>query len=248
MLALMARSNLVRGKMTTFRYHPEIIHNYSQIHAAFVIGQNVAIKPSPLPLQELYLAEQNDAILRVQNIPINEIPSLAAWRKAFRRFGVNPTKYRSAPEALLRRLLKKGSLPLINSVVDICNLVSIRYALPVASLDTSAVTGAITVRYSQGNERFTDLGADQAVSPQVGEVIFADEVELVVARRWCWRQSQESATTAETNRFLLTIEALHPAAEGDVRFALQDVLKLLTEYVPGNYRSGILDAGRPIFG
>ena len=39
---------------------------------------------------------------------------------------------RSAAEALLRRLTKQGSIPSINTLVDIGNLVSIRYALPVA--------------------------------------------------------------------------------------------------------------------
>jgi DNA/RNA-binding domain of Phe-tRNA-synthetase-like protein len=233
--------------MTIFQYNSEIIQNFSKIHAALVIGRGIKVKPSPPPLQEIYLAEQKKAVIRYQNIPISEIPSLEAWRKAFRRFGVNPTKYRSAPEALLRRLLKKGSLPFINSVVDICNLVSIRYAIPVASLDNRRVSGAITVRFSKGNEWFTPLGTDQAVNPEVGEVIFTDDIGLVVARRWCWRQSRESATTMDSHQFLITIEGLHSSAARDVQSALQDVLKLLAEFVPGKYHSGALDAERTFF-
>ena len=55
---------------------------------------------------------------------------------------------RPSPEealALLRRLTKKGDIPSINAVVDICNLVSIRYALPVAAFDLAAITGGVTV-------------------------------------------------------------------------------------------------------
>jgi DNA/RNA-binding domain of Phe-tRNA-synthetase-like protein len=46
----------------------------------------------------------------------------------FTRFGAKPTQYRCAAEALLRRLAKHGDISPINTLVDIGNLVSIRYA------------------------------------------------------------------------------------------------------------------------
>src|SRR4029079_2993492 len=122
-----------------------------------------------------------------------ETPSLVAWRAAFRRFGVNPTQYRSAAEALLRRLDKKGDIPSINTLVDIGNLVSIRYALPVAMVDTRALAGPITVHAATGAESFLELDDQSSVHPAPGEVIFSDAAGVVVARRWCWRQSAESA-------------------------------------------------------
>ena len=58
----------------------------------------------------------------------------------FRQFGVDPTKYRCAAEALLRRLTKKGDIPSINTLVDLCNLISIRFALPVAAFDARSLS------------------------------------------------------------------------------------------------------------
>ena len=52
----------------------------------------------------------------------------ASKHEAIRGFGVDPTQYRSAAEALLRRLSKSGEIPSINALVDLGNLVSIRYA------------------------------------------------------------------------------------------------------------------------
>ncbi len=106
--------------------------------------------------------------------PLSEIPSLAAWRAAFRLFGVDPTKYRSAAEALLRRLTKKGDIPSISALVDLCNLVSIRYALPVAAFDARALSGALTVRFAAGDEAFTAHDSPEPEHPEPGEVIFAD--------------------------------------------------------------------------
>ena len=97
---------------------------------------------------ELYQAEQRRVIERTGDKPLSEIPSLAGWRAAFRLFGVDPTKYRNAAEALLRRLTKKGDIPSISALVDLCNLVSIRYGLPVAAFDACLLNGPITVRFA----------------------------------------------------------------------------------------------------
>ena len=154
--------------------------------------------PTAADLMAAFVAEQEQTRQRIQT-PLSEAPSLSAWRQAFRRFGVNPTKYRSAAEALLRRLEKKGDIPSINTLVDIGNLVSIRYALPVAIFDTRHITGAITVYPATGTERFVELDSTEIIHPDPGEVVFADDTGLVVARRWCWRQSAESAARGGHN-------------------------------------------------
>ena len=79
-------------------------------------------RPTPPELLALYQSEQKKVLAEIGDTPLSELKSLAAWRSAFRGFGVNPTKYRSAAEALLRRLTKKGDIPSINTLVDICNM------------------------------------------------------------------------------------------------------------------------------
>jgi DNA/RNA-binding domain of Phe-tRNA-synthetase-like protein len=168
---------------------------------------------------------------------LSEIEALAGWRAAFRLFGVDPTQYRNAAEALLRRLTKKGDIPSINAVVDSCNLVSIRYALPAAGFDRRALRGPVTVRFAKGDELFTPLRQASAEQPEPGEVIFTDEAGLVVARRWCWRQSEESAAGEHTQEALFTVEAQHAGGKVVVERALNDLRELLAEYVGGEYES-----------
>ncbi|HEU4832604.1 MAG TPA: phenylalanine--tRNA ligase beta subunit-related protein [Actinomycetota bacterium] len=45
---------------------------------------------------------------------------------------------------------KQGDIPSISTLVDIGNLVSIRYAVPVAVFDRAGVAGSITVRFATG--------------------------------------------------------------------------------------------------
>ncbi|MFQ5517740.1 MAG: B3/4 domain-containing protein, partial [Acidimicrobiia bacterium] len=132
----------------------------------------------------------------------------------------------------LRRLTKRGDIPSINLLVDLANLVSIRHRLPVAVFDQQAVTGSTTVRFATGSEWFTDLGADIPTHPEDGEVVFVDDAALVSARRWCWRQSAQSAAGLTTVEVLITVEGLHPGAGTDVTAACEDLRLLLAEHQP----------------
>lgn len=228
--------------MTAFRYHPEILARYPNIVGGVILAEGMKNGPTPEPLLVAYQEEQRATLRRIGETPLSQIPSLAAWRGAFRGFGLDPTQYRSAAEALLRRLTKKGDIPSINTLVDLGNLVSIRYALPVAIFDTRALQGAITVRFASGSERFTPLGETAAEHPEPGEVIFADERDLVIARRWCWRQSEESAAQPETTNALITVEAHHAQGRADIQAALADLLALLEQYAGGTFTSAVLDS------
>ena len=231
--------------MLAFQYHQDVLERFPNICGGIILAQEITNRPTPADLAEAYLQEQRATLDRIGETPLSEIPTLHAWREAYRRFGVDPTKYRSAPEALLRRLTKKGNIPIKNCLVDLANLVSIRYALPVAAFDTRSLKGGITVHFADGSERFTPLFESQVEHPEPGEVIFSDETGLVAARRWCWRQADQSAAQPETRDAILTIEAMHAGGRGEVERALEDVLQLLGKYVGGNYTWDILGPGRP---
>jgi DNA/RNA-binding domain of Phe-tRNA-synthetase-like protein len=230
--------------MHIFQYHPDILKRFPQVVGAAVLARDVTNGPTPASLLALYQEEQR-TLQRIGATPLSQLESLAAWRRAFRAFGVDPTQYRSASEALLRRLIKKGSIPSINLLVDIGNLVSIRYALPVAVFERRAVQGTVTVHVADGSERYSELGESAEDHPKPGEVVFSDETRLVIARRWCWRQSEPSAASAQTRSCLITVEAHHITGRRDIEAALYDLLTLLKAYAGGTLTSAILDAEHP---
>ncbi|GCE27694.1 hypothetical protein KDA_31780 [Dictyobacter alpinus] len=231
--------------MHIFQYHPAILARYPQVVGGAILAQDVTNGPTPIHLQTLYQAEQQQVLERIGSTPLSQIESLAAWRRAFRAFGVDPTQYRSAAEALLRRLTKKGNIPSINLLVDLGNLVSIRYGLPVAVIERRVLHGAITVHFADGSERYSELGASDEDHPEPDEVIFSDESDQVIARRWCWRQSESSAAVEQTRECLVTVEAHHATAHHDIEAALHDLRNLLKEYAGGTSTSAILDADHP---
>jgi len=232
--------------MIKFLYRADLIEQHPDVCGGVLWATGLQNGPAREDLTALYAAEQA-AVSATLPESLSELPTLSAWRQAFRRFGANPTKHRTAAEALLRRLQKKGDIPSINTLVDIGNLVSIRYALPVAFFDVRQVSGPITVCLAQGTERFTELDSGEVEHPEPGEVIFVDDTGLVAARRWCWRQSNESAAQLDTTTALVTVEAQHPGGRALIEQALADLTALLTEYAGGQITAGVVDAQQPEF-
>jgi DNA/RNA-binding domain of Phe-tRNA-synthetase-like protein len=233
---------------TTFGYDAAILERYPTVVGGVLGVAGVVNPPTSNGLAAAFTAEQAAVVARIGQTPLSELPSLAAWRRAFRGFGVDPTQYRSAAEALLRRLTKQGDLPSIGTLVDLANLVSIRYALPVAVFDLGAVDRPITVRFARGDEPWTDLGSSTTEHPEPGEVIFADGADAVVARRWCWRQSAASAATATTTDIVVTVEGHHDTAREDVGRALDDLESLLRTHAGAiEIRRALLGVAAPAF-
>jgi DNA/RNA-binding domain of Phe-tRNA-synthetase-like protein len=234
--------------MTCFRYDPGVTGRFPGVVGGVIHATDVRNPPAAPDLAAAFQAEQLAVRERLGKTPLSELPTLAAWRSVFRAFGVDPTQYRSAAEALLRRLTKQGELPAISTLVDLANLVSIRYALPVAVFDLRAVSGAISVRFARGDEPWADLGASEAAHPEPGEVIFADDSDAVSARRWCWRQSRASAARDDSTEILVTVEGHHASAAADVAAALDDLEALLRAHgSPTSLLRSQLDARHPAF-
>jgi DNA/RNA-binding domain of Phe-tRNA-synthetase-like protein len=145
----------------------------------------------------------------------SDLPEIQAWRRAFAALGLKPTQYRCAAESLLRRFRKEGSLPRLHPLVDLCNAVSLAFAVPVAVLDVAEIAWPLEVRYAAGDEDYLTFGGETE-HPAPGEVIFADQTGQAHARRWTNRQSGRSAVRATTSTVLIVAEALHATAAGDV--------------------------------
>ncbi|RSN32802.1 hypothetical protein DMC61_11495 [Amycolatopsis sp. WAC 04169] len=199
------------------QHHPDI----RSAHPGLAVGtlQATGITPD-LPVDlEKFVAR---ATRRLADGPESEFPEIQAWRRAFAKMGLKPTQYRCASESLLRRLRKEGTLPRIHPVIDLCNAVSVAYAIPVAVLDVAKISGSLEVRHARGDEKYVTF-AGTIEQPNPGEVIFADEDGQAHARRWTNRQSGHSAVSATTSDVLIVSEGLHATAAEDVRLLIEAI-------------------------
>lgn len=147
-----------------------------------------------------------------------QMPDIAPARALYRRFGIDPTRYRPSSEALLRRVLRGEHLPRVNSLVDVANVVSLRLQVPVGLYDLALVKGSLTLRLGRDGESYAGIRKD--VVNVAGRICMADEGGP------CGNPSADSARTMITTAteraawiFFL------PVAERDLRWTYELVAR-----------------------
>lgn len=194
------------------RHSDELWTEFPRLVPGVLYAEGIGPEPSVDRPVATYSAIARD---RLAGGTESELPEIQAWRRAFAAMGLKPTQYRCASESLLRRFRKENALPRINPLVDLCNAVSLAFAIPVAALDVAGITGFVEVRHATGTETYQAFSGETE-HPEPGEVIFADAAGAAHARRWTNRQSGASAVLERTSTVLIVAEALHDNAAEDI--------------------------------
>lgn len=232
--------------MSTFTYtvSPAVFKDHPSYRRGVVVFQDLDnSKPNP-ELTELLRRSEASLRTRITGNPA-EFPQIAAWRDAYRQFGAKPSEHRSSIEALSRRVLKPDNLPDINPLVDIGNLLSLRYILPAGVHPVGPHSTQIELRKASETDRFLpDAGGDvEPIAP--GEIVLAAG-SRVLTRRWTWRQAGDTRTLADTRCVFFDIDGLPPVSHGDVEAAIADLIELVGLYCGGQCLGhAVLDAQQP---
>jgi DNA/RNA-binding domain of Phe-tRNA-synthetase-like protein len=94
---------------------------------------------------------------RYNDMPISEVPGVQEARKLFRLLGIEPTKYRPASEALLRRAIKQKPFSSVNNLVDISNWCALDFLLPNGAYDIQKLEPPIELRLGLADESYIGL-------------------------------------------------------------------------------------------
>ena len=119
------------------------------------------VKNSPY-CQELWdeihaLGEKYKQTLTTESL--KEISGIAATRKVYRACGKDPSRYRPASEALIRRMLQGKSLYQIDTLVDLVNLASIAYGYSIGGFDADKFVGdTLTLGVGKAGEPYEGIG------------------------------------------------------------------------------------------
>jgi DNA/RNA-binding domain of Phe-tRNA-synthetase-like protein len=221
----------------------DITNAFPDYRVAFVFAEGLAIAPErPAALDALIAEREEAARARWGGIELSQIPGVAAWRAAYKGFGIKQTRYRSSVERLVKNVLAGRSLARVNAFVDLYNAVSLAHVLPLGSDDLDKVTPPLAFRYAREGDSFVDMAeaGDEPEAPKPGEVVFADAAH-VLCRRWNWRQDARSIITPATVRAVITVQS---NGAGDIAGAAGDLVDLITRFCGGQCRIEILDAAR----
>jgi DNA/RNA-binding domain of Phe-tRNA-synthetase-like protein len=224
--------------------------DFREFRVAVVVATDLAIESRRSNDLDA-LVHEREARCRAERsgIELAEIPGIAAWRRAYRAFGIKRTSYRSSVERLVKNVLSARDLPAINSFVDAYNAVSLRHVIPAGADDLDRVVGDLAFRYSRPGDSFLDMaggeegdGTAAEDPPKEGEVVYAD-AEKVLCRRWNWRQDARSLVTPATTSAVVTLQF---NGAGDLDSAVDDLTNLIARFAGGTTKVAIADHAQPI--
>jgi len=216
----------------------EVLDRYPEAHIGVLVAEDIEVAHSDPGLERVKATALTAAKEKIGGEPATRHPFIASWREMYRSFGTKPGDYRPSAEALVRRALKMGSLPSINTAVDAYNAVSVRHLIPMGGFDLDRVAGDIRLRFSGGGEEFTPLGSDKTELTYVGEVVYADD-ERILTRRWNYRDCDVTKITEGTQNAVLFADGPEGVPRSAVEDALHDLERLLRDVCGGDYRSGV---------
>ena len=138
-----------------------------------------------------------------QNLKIEDIsqmPAISASRKAYKACGKDPARYRLSAEALLRRVVNRGELYLVNNVVDCLNLVSITTGFSIGGYDVAKIQGDAMFGIGVKEEPYVGIGRGELNIEFMP--VFRDEEGAFGTPT---SDSVRTSVTESTNRFLMII-------------------------------------------
>jgi DNA/RNA-binding domain of Phe-tRNA-synthetase-like protein len=224
----------------------ELVASFPAFEAAVVVAEGLSI-PQERPAELDALIAEREAACRARwgGTDLSATPGIAAWRSAYKGFGIKKTSYRCSVERLVKNVLADRTLPRINGFVDAYNAVSLAHVLCVGADDVDKTQGPYAFRFSRPDDTFVDMAAQEGEDPhdppKPGEVVYAD-TRHVLCRRWNWRQDARSIITPETRRAIVTLQA---NGEGSAAAAADDLVGLLSRFTGATCRVAIVNAGRP---
>lgn len=103
------------------------------------------------------LEEEFRATLTTETL--KDIPNIAATRRIYKKCGKDPSRYRPASEALIRRMLQGKELYKVDTLVDLINLASIRYGYSIGGFDADKFVGdTLTLGIGREGEPYEGIG------------------------------------------------------------------------------------------
>ena len=210
---------------------PEVWELRPDYRAMLLAVDGIEPGPSDAASEALLQAAESSARAALAEIPVEDLPHVAAWREAYRAFGAKPQRTRNSLEALLRRA--ESGLPRVNRLTDIYNAISVAHQLPLGGEDLSRYVGPPRLIRATGAEPFdtTADGAEVIEHPESGEVVWCDDTG-VTCRRWNWRQARRTQLHDGTSSALFIIDVLDPVTDDEVMVATDELIEHLRSLGP----------------
>lgn len=148
------------------------------------------------------------------------------------KVGKTSKKDKSSPENLLYMLLNNGTMPNINLIVDIYNLVSIKTRLALGAHDISNIKGNVNLRLTNGSEYFLPIGYEKPKVVSQGEYAYIDDDNEILCRMEV-RQVEKTKVLESTKDCMYIVQGNEFVTNEQIKEAVDMLIELTTKYCGG---------------
>jgi DNA/RNA-binding domain of Phe-tRNA-synthetase-like protein len=156
---------------------------------------------------------------------LKDMPSIAATRRVYRACGKDPSRYRPASEALIRRMLQGKELYQRDTLVDLVNLASIAFGYSIGGFDADKFVGdTLTLGIGREGEPYEGIG--RGMLNICGLPVYRDSVGGVGTPT---SDNERTKMTLETTHLVVLING-YDGNEQRVRANAEFIQQLLKRY------------------
>jgi len=163
---------------------------------------------------------------------VDSDPVLLGFRELHDAVRRSNRRFPSSGEALVTLFQRKGLIPSINPLVDVYNGVSLETRLSLGAHDVARIAGDITLRMTDGSERFLPLGAGQPELVNPGEYCYVDGSDEVLCRLE-HRQCEKTKLTADSSAAVYIIQGNARTSHAMLEQALRRLVDLTQRFCGG---------------
>lgn len=160
---------------------------------------------------------------------IKQISGIEATRRVYRACGKDPSRYRPASEALIRRMLQGKKLYQIDTLVDLINLASIAYGYSIGGFDADKFTGG-TLTLGVGREGEPYEGIGRGMLNIAGLPVYRDAIGGVGTPT---SDNERTKIDINTRRVLVLVNG-YDGNEAQVKANAEYLVRLFDKYAQGH--------------
>ena len=189
------------------------------------VEANVSNSPYCQPLWDEIDAMGNKYRSILTTESLKQLSGIAATRRVYRTCGKDPSRYRPASEALIRRQLTNKSLYQIDTLVDLTNLASIAYGYSIGGFDADKFDGdTLTLGIGRAGEPYE--GISRGMINIEGLPVYRDATGGVGTPT---SDNERTKITLETTHLVVLING-YDGNEANVKANAEYIQELLRKY------------------
>ncbi|MGI6128777.1 MAG: B3/4 domain-containing protein [bacterium] len=230
--------------MSKFIVAPALFELFPEACFGVVVAENVDNQTLDEDIAGLLQAQAQTLNQELGGTNVREHPHIAVWREAFRKLDLNPNKFPSSIEALAKRIAKRAQLPSINKIVDLVNVLSLKYLLPMGAHDRQILPGDIELRLASAEDLFIPFGSSDSEPVDEGEIVYATGNQ-VRTRKWVWRQGEKAKVVPSTSQLFCPIDAFYGVTDQTAKAAQSELAAMLERHCGATTRQFWVDKDNP---